>query len=240
MQNPVVFHSGDFGKVFMPATCQITVCQQCQSDFRVSPFDDDIEASNEIKLIQSWLHGCLQDGFGTIDDRNVYPALLIFSGVRKLISTYTSATRLSRIAAGLRQSYGVLDLYSPSIQQSYFETLRIGDRVCALLSLYQLLDDWPNTLVRACTENRISSSYLNYYRGDTPYWLWKELHWHLNDQDYAPSAEEVRSVKHYLLLKQLPDSKSDINALLGTSAITAKRKSRKQRWNPRGSLNYRS
>lgn len=238
-KNPLVFHTGDFGKLLLPETCQIAICQYCKSDFRNSPFDQEIEVSKEIKDIQCWLNGVLQEGFGTIDGGREYPALLIFNGIRKLVSTYTSVTRLNRISAGMRQAYGDLDLYSPSIQQANFETLRIGDRVWALRVLYSLLDDWPNSFVRACVQNHISSSYLNYYRGETPYWLWKEMHWHLNDKDYAPTVKEVESVQRYLQSRELPDCRSEINTLLGTSAISAKNKPVKVRWNPRGPQHYR-
>jgi len=236
-KGPVVFHTGDFGKVLIPEECQITVCQHCQSDFRSAPFDDEIPIPNEIKQMQSWLHDSLQNGFGSIDGMREYPALLIFSGVRKLLSTYTSGTRTSRVTSGIRESYGVLDLHSDSIQHALFETLRIGDRAWALLSGYRLLENWPKAFVKSFTDNRISSSYLNNYRRELPYWLWKEMKWHLNDEDYAPSFEEVESVKRYLSAAEVSFSQSDINLLLGTSAISSRKKTTRKRWNPRGQFN---
>lgn len=239
-KSPVVFHTGDFGKVFIPEECQITVCQHCQSDFRVAPFDEEMTIPREIKRMQTWLYECLHNGFGSIDGRREYSALLIFSGVRKLLSTYTSSSRIHRITTDLKHLYGALDLHSESLNRKPFETLRIGDRAWALMGLYRMLDGWPSEFVRLLKENRISSSYMNDYGTELPYWLLKELKWHVFDEDYAPSADEVESVKRYLNAIKVPFSQSDINLLLGTSAVSLRKKTTRKRWNPRGQVNQQS
>lgn len=232
--SPIEFHTGDFGVKLLPEKCRITICRHCHSDLRNEGLHEDIEAPDEILKIQGWMNDCLVNSYGSIDGLNTYPSILIFSGLRRLISIQTSSTRTNRISADLKRSYGQLELTENYPNHAHFESLRIGDRTWALLGLLKLLENWPNEFVSRFRNNRISSSYLIPYRNGLPYWLSSILDWYLNDEDYSPSEHERQSAADYLKRHDYPVNQSNINLLLGTSAVSVSSKSPRTRWNPRG------
>lgn len=107
----------------------------------------------------------------------------------------------------------------------------------ALICLHNRGRFRPNNFIELYRSNRISSSYLHYYRGTLPFWLAKELDWHLYDKDYIPSFQEREAAKIFLENHYHPINQSNINLLVGTSAVSAIYKIKRPRWNPRGVRN---
>jgi len=231
--SPIQFHTTDFGRTFLSRESRITICSFCQHDIRYSLNEVDITAAAETMSIQSWMTSLLSDGFGTIDGYNIQSSVLLFHGLHCLLRPFTSKTRLARIKSAANAHYGELDLASIN-HVSKFEFRRVGDRALCLKGLYFLLQDWPLRFIELCRKQKISSSYLQDFHKPLPYWLAKEIYWHLFDKDYQPTYQERNSARLFLETRGYPVNESNINLLVGGSAVSARARLIRERWNPRG------
>lgn len=232
-QAPIQFHTNDYRLQELTTECLITTCSKCHTDLRDIHIHDDIQAPPDLLTIQNWLNALCENGYGALNQLQQYKSLALFTGLRTIIKTLTSHTKLNKVNEAVLRYQEQLPLQS-TLPGKRFETLRVGDRAWVLKCLATLLDDWPNNFIELYTTNRISSSYLHYYRGTLPFWLAKELDWHLYDKDYIPSFQEREAAKRFLENHYYPINQSNINLLVGTSAVSAIYKIKRHRWNPRG------
>lgn len=232
--SPIQYHVNDFGLKQVTGTCLITLCNRCGFDLKEVGPAADIPAHPDILDLQRWLNKLLAQGFGTIEGLYSYNSVLIFTGLKTLLRPLSSTTRLNRIKPAILNAYGELDLNGYSSLRTKFETSRVSERVWDMLCLYQLLIHWPTNFIKLFKQYRISSSYLKDYRNTYPYWLTKEIEWELNDLDYSPSQEERMSATRFLENHDYPVNQSNINLLIGTSAVSQRAKMKRDRWNPRG------
>lgn len=237
--SPIQFHTSDFGLSILSRESHITTCGFCMHDLRQTLNESETPATTEALSIQTWMRSLLMDGFGTIDGYDTQPSALLFQGLHCLLRPFTSSTRLARIQSATNAYYGELDLtFSGKKFSSKFEFRRIGDRVLCMRGLYFLLQDWPKQFIDICRKQRISSSYLQDFHKPLPYWLAKEIYWHLFDKDYQPTDHEKASVRHFLEKYGYPVNESNVNLLVGGSAISARAKLIRERWNPRGASTH--
>jgi len=232
---PVEFHAGDFGVRLLPLECPITLCPNCNHDYRYWP-GHAFPANPEAIEFQVHLTHCLNFGWGHTLPGSINYSHLFFAGLRQLVQLAPSRGRFSRVLHQLQLSLGMLDFGPPQIATP-FEFRRIHERAWIIEMCRLLLTSWPANFISICKRSRVSSSYFFSYRSPYPYWFESEIRWHLNDRDYTPTKAERMSAKSWLLKRSLPVSANALNQLLGVSyysRLTTQRPGPKHTWNPRG------
>lgn len=80
----------------------------------------------------------------------------------------------------------------------------------------------PHHFTEITQASRVSSSYINHYKLQMPYWLHETLRAVLFDQDYSPSKQERMAAKNYLRHHGGTGSNDEVNGLLSVCFIQSK------------------
>ncbi|MDB5813872.1 MAG: hypothetical protein JWN23_989 [Rhodocyclales bacterium] len=235
---PISFHESDFRKQASGREDGMLRCRRCSQprtrvEEQVSPVPD------ELMRFQTLLMTAAEQGFSLELPGGALYALLSFHGLRRLVGVLTSTGRSARLRYHLLNGDGRLALgirYRNG--KSKFENMRVGDRAESLLLLSMLLNNWPNDFIEGCKTARVASSYLKGYGENLPYWLARELQWHLYDRFYSPNDDEREAVRAYLEKRRINPTNNEINRMLGVAFrplvandslhVTGRS------WNPRG------
>lgn len=233
---PIEFHTGDFGARLLSFDCPITLCGSCKNDFR-REVKADLHAPIELIQFQQKLIALFSGELHhNLPGAMVYPHLFL-TGLRYLVRLLSSRSRGERIRNFLLQEQAHLGLGVSSVRSgAQFEELRIGDRAHIMELSARLLKGWPNEFIRVCRLSKVSSSYMCQYKGKVmPYWLWKEVYWHLYDKDYAVSQLERQSAQRFLENQHGFASRNAVNNWLGAACVGSTfSRGHTKRWNPRG------
>lgn len=212
--SPVVPTICDRGKRLLPFETPLARCYRCSWDLR-EPLADDLVADAESLDFQKRLLEALVRGTSAHLPGGGCYSLLLFRGLKRLLQLLGGEGRFKRVRELMLLEYGLLDLPLQAGPHFCFEALRVGDRSLMLSLLRLLLEDWPDTFTNACRIARVSSSYLQSYRGALPYWLYRPVHDELYDKPYSPSLLERQEAKKYLIRNGEPASASAIRRMLG-------------------------
>ncbi|MFV0889650.1 TniQ family protein [Metapseudomonas otitidis] len=229
---PIEFHTGDFGCRLLPTADPLMHCGKCGQDWCHESWDE-IPAPEELLTFQRQICHLLASGWSNdLPGAKVY-SQLFFIGLKRLIQRLNERGRCRRLREylALRNQEFLLDDLSAAVYR--FEYLRVGDRARLLGQAWELLVDWPHRFTEIARASRVSSSYINHYQLQMPYWLHETLRAVLFDQDYSPSKQERMAAKNYLLHHGGTGSNDEVNGLLGVASVNHKAFKR-ERWNPRG------
>lgn len=212
--SPVVPTICDRGQRLLPLETPLARCYRCGWDLR-EPLADDLVADAENLDFQKRLLEALTQGASAHLPGGGCYSLLLFRGLKRLLQLLGGEGRFKRVRELMLLEDGRLDFPLQAGAHFCLETLRVGDRALMLSLLRRLLEDWPATFTDACRIARVSSSYLQNYRGGLPYWLYRPIHDELYDKPYSPSLLERQEARQYLIRNGEPTSASAIRRLLG-------------------------
>lgn len=233
--SPVVPTVCDRGQRLLSLETPLARCYRCGWDLR-EPLADDLVADAENLVFQRRLLEALTQGsLAHLPGGSCY-SLLMFRGLRRLLQLLGGEGRFKRVRELMLLETGLLDLPLQAGPHFCLEALRVGDRALMLSLLRLLLEDWPGGFTDACRIARVSSSYLQSYRGGLPYWLYRPIHDQLFDKPYSPSLLERQEARQYLIRNDEPANASAVRRLLGMWTATDIWKLEHPPWNRRRSL----
>jgi len=96
-----------------------------------------------------------------------------------------------------------------------FETWPLHARHRAMTWLASAFREWPRHFVDVCTHLRVHSYAIVGHRGVVPYWFARTLREHLYRPWYAPTPDEVASVRRAMEFAHQPDTHYNRRRWLG-------------------------
>ncbi len=174
----------------------ITHCSNCHFDLRKT---DYIEATqeelefNRINYLQA-LHG-----HGKVAGLEFNYSNLYFEGVRRLMSFLVCNPKGEKLFIHLRIKLGLFQTYHREFIGNNVEPerLNVNLRRTSLLMIHHLLQDWPNSFVEACKENKLTSHLIKTPYLEFPFWVSDAFFFHLQESKYSACDAEKQSITLY-------------------------------------------
>ncbi len=175
----------------------IAHCSKCGFDLRrteYAPALPDEYEINRINFTQSSL------GYGNAGNLDFNYSNLYFEGIRRLISFLVCSPKGEKLFLHLRNKLELHQVYHRELigHNVEPERLEIGLRRTALIMIYYLLRDWPDTFVDACKMNRLTSHLIKTPYLEFPFWVIDALFFHLQHPKYSVHGEEKNNIIIYL------------------------------------------
>ncbi len=137
----------------------------------------------------------------------------VFEGLWPLISSLTRK-RGAEVRSRIEEELGIELIRGESFRNLSFDQLPISERKKLLLVTFWLLDRWPSRLIGLAEGTKYGKSVFADYLDQIPFWLFSEVHEHLDHKQYVVTDEEILSVIDYLHSQDIKPDAPAISEIL--------------------------
>ena len=171
-------------------------CSKCGFDLRQTeyvPVSKDESEINRINFLQSTI------GYGRVGNLDFAYSNLYFEGIRRLLSFLVCSPKGENLFMHLRQELGLWQMYHRELIGHNIEPerLEIGLRRTGLIMIYHLLQDWPESFVKACKATGTFSYMIKTPYLEFPYWVTDALFFRIQKYKYIPCDEEKSNIVNF-------------------------------------------
>jgi len=215
---PLAYHLADFGKSLLPKRIPTSFCAGCGYNWSEEIPQQDELITDAFFEWQERILMALETGW--FEDNQIGPlyALSFFKGLHTLIRLIASNGHSSQLRQVIAKELGILPLgIACTNNQNLFGGLRLGDRLYLLRYVFWLLQEWPERFIWATKMAKLTFSYIDFYKKQSPlpYWVAFAAILAHDPRHTRISVEERESVKTFLEKQGLPANKNQVNKWLG-------------------------
>lgn len=194
---PIMFFRNELKEKNMPYRGSFTLCHQCKFDLSKA---DSVPANNAVIKETKKCQQIINNGFASIPSHSWIYSFQYFEALRQILKIILILQTRD----------------NPSHIKLELEVQPINYRYSCMKECAGLMDNWPNTFVSFCKENKIFSSLVFKDFHNRPYWFDYAVNEYLFGwSSISPNEESINCAIKHLLSKGINVSCRNLNKLMG-------------------------